>query len=318
MPLDLKSLELFVRVAALGAIGKAGAEFGLSATAATQRLQALEATIGTQLLHRTTRAVSLSTDGEIFLAHAKRILGDVEEALADIRPDPRDIKGELRIACSASFGRLHIAPHVTEFLQNHPGVSLQLAMSDSVIDIVEQGFDMAIRIGALAPSTLKARKLAVSPRCLVAAPGYLERHGVPNTLDDLKKHNCLAREDMRTWSLAAPDGTIHDVRTNGNFSSTSAEAITEAALSGLGIARKCIWEISDHLTNGTLVQVLEGHSVSPFWQVFAVRPPSRLPPARVRAFTDFLEARFRHVPALCGKGHEDTGSDTRPFRRAGA
>ncbi|QFT30707.1 HTH-type transcriptional regulator DmlR [Labrenzia sp. THAF82] len=300
MSIDLKSLELFVRVAALGAIGKAGTEFGLSATAATQRLQALEATVGTQLFHRTTRAVSLSTDGEIFLAHAKRILGDVEEALADIQPDPRDIKGELRIACSASFGRLHIAPHVTEFLDRHPGVSLQLAMSDSVIDIVEQGIDIAIRIGALAPSTLKARKLAVSPRRLVAAPSYLERYGIPSSLDELKTHNCLAREDMRTWSLAAPDGTVHDIKTSGNFSSTSAEAITEAALSGLGIARKCTWEIADQLAAGALRPVLGSYSVSPFWKVFAVRPPSRLPSARVRAFTDFLESKLNKIPELCG------------------
>ncbi|WP_299472697.1 LysR family transcriptional regulator [uncultured Roseibium sp.] len=300
MSIDLKSLELFVRVAALGAIGKAGTEFGLSATAATQRLQALEATVGTQLFHRTTRAVSLSTDGEIFLAHAKRILGDVEEALADIQPDPRDIKGEIRIACSASFGRLHIAPHVTEFLDRHPGVSLQLAMSDSVIDIVEQGFDIAIRIGALAPSTLKARKLAVSPRRLVAAPSYLERYGTPSTLDELKIHNCLAREDMRTWSLAAPDGTVHDIKTTGNFSSSSAEAITEAALSGLGIARKCTWEIADQLSSGALRPMLGSYSVSPFWKVFAVRPPSRLPSARVRAFTDFLESKLNKIPELCG------------------
>ncbi|WP_305984908.1 LysR family transcriptional regulator [Roseibium sp. MMSF_3544] len=299
MSLDLKSLELFVRVATLGAIGKAGAEFGLSATAATQRLQALEATVGTQLFHRTTRAVSLSTDGEIFLAHAKRILGDVEDALADIQPDPRDLKGELRVACSASFGRLHIAPYVTEFLENHPGVSLQLVMSDSVIDIVEQGLDMAIRIGALAPSTLKARKLAVSPRCLVAAPHYLDKFGAPSTLDDLKTHNCLAREDMRTWSLAAPGGVVHDVKINGNFSSTSAEAITEAALSGLGIARKCTWEIADQLSAGTLKPVLADYSVSPFWNVFAVRPPSKLPSGRVRAFTDFLEAKLKKIPALC-------------------
>ena len=298
MSVDLKSLELFVRVATLGAIGKAGAEFGLSATAATQRLQALEATVGTQLLHRTTRVVSLSTDGEIFLAHAKRILGDVEEALADIRPDPQDIKGELRIACSASFGRLHIAPHVTDFLEMYPGVSLQLAMTDSVVDIVEQGLDMAIRIGALASSTLKARKLAESPRVLVAAPRYLERHGVPTSLDDLKAHNCLAREDMRTWALAAADGTVHDLKTTGNFSSTSAEAITEAALSGLGIARKCAWEVSDQLRAGTLTRVLTDYSVAPFWNIYAVRPPSRLPSSRVRAFTDFLETRFRTVPAM--------------------
>ena len=298
MTIDLKSLELFVRVAVLGAIGKAGAEFGLSATAATQRLQALESTVGTQLLHRTTRVVSLSTDGEVFLAHAKRILSDMEEALADISPDAKAIKGELRIACPASFGRLHIAPYMTEFLDLYPGITLQLSMTDSVVDIVAQGLDMAIRVGTLAPSTLKARKLAESRRTLVAAPQYLRRRGVPTSLEDLGQHNCLTREDMRTWSLAEPDGTIHDIKANGNFSCTSAEAITEAAVSGLGIARKCVWEIADQLNAGTLETVLDRYSVAPFWEVFVVRPPSRLPSARVRAFTDFLETKFKMIPAL--------------------
>lgn len=298
IPLDLKSLELFVRVAAVGGIGKAGAEFGLSPTAATQRLQALEAAVGAQLLHRTTRTVALSTDGELFLVHAKRILGDVEEALADLQPAPRTIQGELRVACSASFGRLHIAPHATEFLDTHPGVSLQLHLSDAVIDIVEQGYDMAIRIGELAPSTLKARKLAKSPRILVAAPSYLERRGRPMELGDLRKHNCLARGDMRTWLLSADDDTSAEVKVAGNFSSTSAEAITEAAVAGLGVARKCVWEIGDHLATGRLIPVLEHFTVAPFWNIFAVRPPSRLPPARVRAFTDFLQAKFRTIPAL--------------------
>lgn len=298
MSLDLKSLELFVRVAALGAIGKAGAEFGLSPTAATQRLQLLEAAVGAQLLHRTTRTVALSTDGEVFLAHAKRILGDVEEALSDLQPDARAIQGDLRVACSASFGRLHIAPHAGEFLAAHPGVSLQLHLSDAVIDLVEQGHDMAIRIGTLAPSTLKARKLAASPRLLVAAPSYLTRHGEPSDLDDLNDHNCLARGDMRTWQLASGDGSVTDVKITGNFSCTSAEAITEAAVSGLGVARKCAWEIADHLAAGRLVPVLRHLTVAPSWNVFAVRPPSRLPPARVRAFTDFLEAKFRTIPAL--------------------
>ncbi|WP_289032294.1 LysR family transcriptional regulator [uncultured Roseibium sp.] len=299
MSIDLKSLELFVRVAALSAIGKAGSEFGLSPTAATQRLQALEATVGAQLFHRTTRTISLSADGEIFLTHAKRILGDVEEALADLQPDPHNIKGELRVACPASFGCLYISTYVTEFLELHPGVTLQLTMNDTVTDIVENGMDMAIRIGALPPSTLKARKLADSPRLLVAAPKYLDRYGFPVGLDDLRTRNCLIREDLRTWSLMLPDGTLQDVKICGNFSSTSAEAITEAALSGLGIARKCTWEIADQLADGTLILVLEDHTITPFWEVFAVRPPSRQPSTRVRAFTDFLKAKFKTTPALC-------------------
>lgn len=298
MSLDLKSVELFIRVASVGAIGKAGAEFGLSPTATTQRIQALEKAVGAQLLHRNTRAVSLSADGELFLAHARRIIVDVEDALADVQCDPLAIQGELRIAGSASFGRKHLAPYVSEFLEAYPKVSIQLNLSDSVVDIIEHGFDLAIRLGELAPSTLKARKLAASPRVLVAAPGYIERKGAPEQPADLKAHNCLARGDMRTWSLAAPDGSVCDIKVSGNFAANYAEAMTEAALSGLGIARKCRWEIAEHLSAGALVSVLDSHTVAPEWNVFAVRSPSQLPPARVRAFTDFLEAKLRAVPSF--------------------
>lgn len=298
MSLDLKSVELFIRVASVGAIGKAGAEFGLSPAAATQRIQVLEKAVGAQLLHRNTRAVSLSADGELFLAHAKRIIVDVEDALADVQCDPQTIQGELRIAGSASFGRRHIAPYIAEFLDVYPKVSIQLHLNDSVVDIIEEGFDLAIRLGELAPSTLKARKLAASPRVLVAAPAYIERHNSPEQPADLKAHNCLARGDMRSWALTAPDGSVCDVKVSGNFATNYAEAMTAAALSGLGIARKCRWEIAEHLAAGTLVTLLDGYTVSPEWNVFAVRSPSRLPPARVRAFTDFLEAKLQAVPSL--------------------
>ncbi|MGB1027159.1 MAG: LysR family transcriptional regulator, partial [Rhodospirillaceae bacterium] len=166
MSLDTKSLELFVRVAALGAIGKAGAEVGLSRTAATQRIQALETELGIQLFHRTTRTLSLTSDGETFLGHARRILETFEEALSDAQKDPRAIRGELRIASSASFGRQHIAPHMAEFLDRYPGISIQLSLSDMVIDLVNGGFDLSIRLGDLAPSSLRARRLADSPRII--------------------------------------------------------------------------------------------------------------------------------------------------------
>lgn len=298
MAVDLKSLELFIRVASVGAIGRAGAEFGLSPTAATQRIQALETAVGAQLLHRTTRAISLSADGEVFLAHAKRIIADVEDALADVQGDPHVIQGELRVASSASFGRRHIAPYVAEFLDAYPKLSIQLHLSDAVVDIVEQGFDLAIRLGDLAPSTLKARGLAASPRVLVAAPAYIECHGAPERPVDLKAHNCLARGDVRTWGLKAPDGSISEATVSGNFATNLAEAVTEAALSSLGIARKCKWEIAEHLEAGALVTLLDSYTVVPEWNVFAVRSPSRQPPPRVRAFTDFLEAKLRAVPSL--------------------
>ena len=298
MSLDLKSVELFVRVATVGAIGKAGAEFGLSPTAATQRIQALEKDVGAQLLHRSTRAVSLSADGELFLDHAKRIIANVEDALADVQCDPQTIQGELRISSSASFGRKFIVPYIAEFMAAHPSVSVQLHLTDAVFDIIEQGFDVAVRLGELAPSALKARRIAQSPRMLVAAPSYIDQWGTPLRPQDLKAHHCLLRGDVRTWSFKAPEGSQIDARVSGKFTTNYSEAVTEAALTGLGIARKCRWEIAEQLAAGTLVPVLEDYRVVPEWSVFAVRPPSRLPPARVRALTDFLEEKFRSVPSL--------------------
>lgn len=298
MDLDLKSVRLFVRVVALGAIGKAGAEFGISATAATQRIRALEDAVGVQLLHRTTRAVSLSTDGEIFLEHAKQISASVDSAFADLQFEPDAVKGELRVASSASFGRKHITPYIAEFLDQYPNISVQLDMSDGVVDVVEQGLDIAIRLGELAPSTLKARKLGVSPRIVVASPKYVERFGKPETIDDLKSHNCLARADIRTWRFRTQENIIRDVRIDGNFATNLAEGVTEAALSGLGVARKCKWEIEEHLESGELVEILYDYTILPEWSIFAVRSPSKQPPPRVRVFTEFLEAKFRKTPSL--------------------
>ncbi|MEM6974140.1 MAG: LysR family transcriptional regulator [Pseudomonadota bacterium] len=298
MALDPKSLELFVRVAKLGAIGKAGAELGLSRTAATQRVQELESALGVQLLHRTTRTVALSVDGEIFLGHAKRILDDMEDAFSDLQRDPATVSGELRVASSASFGRKHIAPHMAEFLALYPKLSVQLHLSDSAFDIVENGFDLAVRLGELSPSTLKSRRIGDSTRVAVASPDYLARRGIPSVPADLRSHNCLIRSDIRTWTTRGPGGQIEDVRVSGNFSTNLAEAVTEAALSGIGIARKCRWEIAEHLESGELTVVLPHHRVLPEWGIYAVRPPSRTQSPRVRAFTDFITAKFQSIDAL--------------------
>jgi len=300
---DLKSLELFVKVAKLGAIGKAGLEFGLSPTAATQRIQALEASIGTQLLHRSTRSVSLSSDGEIFFAHAERILESLEDAVSDIQACPQTVQGKLRVAGPASFGRKYIAPYIGEFLGQNPNVSVQLHLSDGAFDIVENGYDLAIRLGNLSPSTLKARKLAESPRILVAAPSYLERAGTPRDEEELSKHECVIRGDLRTWSLRRSDGSVTGVKVNGRFASNLAEAVTEAALAGVGIARKCTWEIAEYLSSGRLVRVLDDYTVLTEWNVYAVRPPARIEPPRVRLFKAFLEEKFQEIPALSGRSN---------------
>ncbi|MEM8652407.1 MAG: LysR substrate-binding domain-containing protein [Pseudomonadota bacterium] len=298
MSIDLKSLELFVRIANLGAIGKAGADLGLSRTAATDRLQELEASVGTQLFHRTTRAVSLSADGEIFLVHAKRILADIDEALSEMQDETPRLSGQLRIASSASFGRKFIVPLVAEFMSSFPRLSVQLNLSDTSFDIVKNGYDMSVRLGEGIGTNLKSRRIGESPRIFVASPSFIERFGAPSEVGELVNYNCIIRSDVRTWRVRNPDDKIEDIKVFGNFDANLAEAVTEAVLAGVGIARKCKWEITDHLESGELIQILEDYTVLPEWGIFALFPNTRKPPARVRAFADFMEHRFKQIPVL--------------------
>lgn len=292
MAFDFKTLSLFVRIANLGALGRAGAEFGLSPTSTTQRIQALEQEAGTKLLNRTTRAVSLTADGEVFLAHAKKILDDIEDARCAMSRASETVSGELRVTASASFGRSYIVPHVPEFLRLYPHINLRLNLSDAIVDIVEQGYDLAIRVGALAPSSLMARKLADNPRLLVASPDYLKEHSIPETPAALSQHNCITLGETHNWSLTGPNDQTHETRVSGCFSTNFGEAITEAVLGGLGIGLKSEWDVWKHLQSGRLVSVLSEYRIDPAWHIWAVRPPGRLIPARVSAFTEFMEQKF--------------------------
>ena len=293
MNLDLKSVELFVRVASLGAIGKAGAEFGISPTAATQRIQALETALGSKLLNRTTRIVSLSADGTLFLAHAKRIIADIEDAVADLQATTKSIRGEIRVTASASFGRRYIAPFIGEFLNDNPEVTIHLELSDSFFDIVHHGYDLALRIGVLAPSMLMAQKIAPNPRILVASPDYLENCGTPQLPNELSGHNCIILGENHLWGLKRPNGSHFETRVSGNFRTNYGEAVTEAALAGVGIALKSKWDILQYLSEGRLLPVLQKYTVEPEWNLWAVRPPGRNSPVRVKVFTQFIENKFR-------------------------
>ncbi|MEP3476794.1 MAG: LysR family transcriptional regulator [Hyphomicrobiales bacterium] len=292
MSLDIKSVEFFVRVAALGAIGKAGMEFGYSPTAASQRIQNLEQALGAKLLNRTTRSVSLTRDGELFLSHAKKIVADVEDAVTDLQGTGKIIKGELRVTASASFGRRYIAPYIGEFLKEHPEVSIQLELSDSMFDIVRHGFDLALRIGVLEPSSLLAKKIAESPRLLVASKEYVKEYGAPQKAEDLISHNCLLLGEIRTWQIKDKIGKVSEIKVSGNFATNYGEAITEAALSGIGIALKSKWDVLEQLKSGELVEILPNHKLEPEWGIWAVRPPGKLMSARVRIFIDYIETKL--------------------------
>ena len=295
MSLDPSTLNLFIRVASLNAIGKAGQEFGLSPTATTQRIQSLEDDLGVKLLNRTTRSVALTSDGEVFLDHAKRIIAAIEDARSDLSCTSQNIKGELRVAAPASFGRRHIAPYVTEFLKEYPDVRVRLDFSDGVVDIVDQGFDLALRIGELASSTLIARKLADIPRLLIASPGYLKDRPPIKKPEDLVSHNCILLSNNRSWKFRDSVGDIHDVRVSGNITANYSDVVTEAAVADGGIALRSLWDTNQLLADGKLVRVLDDYSIEPEWSLWAVRPPGQRAPARVRAFIDFMETKFKEL-----------------------
>jgi DNA-binding transcriptional LysR family regulator len=293
MSFDLKTLELFVRVATLGAIGRAGAEFDLSATNASQRIKALEQELGVTLLNRTTRSVSLTPDGEVLLENAKRILGDLEDVRTVLTQSKEAVSGTLRATASASFGRAHIVPFVPEFLALYPNVTLDLNLSDVVVDIVEQGYDMAFRIGPLAPSSLLAQKIDANPEWLVASPEYLATTGQPQTPQDLSRHACLTMGKMQQWHLKGADGAVHDVAVGGPVTVNFGDAIGEWVVAGLGIGRAALWHAGPDLMAGRLVRVLPDYDVVPESNIWAVRPPGRMMPARVRAFMTFMQDKIK-------------------------
>lgn len=293
--METTTLQLFIRIASTGAIGKAGTEFGLSPTAATQRIKRLEHELGVRLFNRTTRTVTLTSDGEIFLVHARNMIANFEDALSDLSGSDTNIRGELRVTGSASFGRRYVAPYIGEFLAQYPSVKVRLDLSDSVVDIVEQGFDLALRIGTLESSSLIARKLADNPRLLVASPEYIERAGRPDTPADLAAHKCIVLAQNRNWTLRDARGIVTDVRVTGNFSTNYGDVVTKAALSGVGIALKSAWDIRESLADGSLVPVLEEYSIEPVWSLWAVRPPGQSMPARVRVFIDFIESKLLEI-----------------------
>lgn len=295
MDFDLKNLELFVRAATLGAIGRAGAELGYSATNTSHRIQTLEDSLKAKLFHRTTRAISLTPDGEMLLAHAKRILEAVEDAQSALAQDSVAISGTLRVTASTSFARHHVIPFIPAFMEQHPNLHLDLHLSDNVVDIVELGFDVAFRIGELASSSLMARKIADNPALLVASPDYLARYGTPKTTDDLKTHVCMGFGRGQTWIFRAPDGQSVTVPTSSRISVNLGDALGEWVLAGMGIGRAALWHVGPDLRAGRLVQVLPDYRAEPQTSIWAVRPPGAVMPRRVQIFIDYIQTCIRET-----------------------
>jgi DNA-binding transcriptional LysR family regulator len=293
--LDLLDVALFLRAALLANVSAAGREFGLSAAVASARLANLERLLGARLLHRTTRRVSLTEAGEAFIKHAQALLDAADAARASVGHARDEPQGRLRVSMTSSFGRQHVSPVLPEFLRRYPGVSLDLRMSDRIVDLIDEGIDVAIRIGALKDSSLVARKLAVNRRVICCAPAYLETHGVPHHPEELARHECIVLSGQRDWSFVTPAGPV-SVRVGGRLATDNGEVIRDALLAGFGIAIKSTWDVAGHLASGKLVTVLDGYPLAETVAIWAVYPTRAFVPTKTTAFIDFLAAHFGDPP----------------------
>lgn len=296
MPLDLTDVALFARVCATRNLSKAGREFGLSPAASSARLAGLERELGARLLHRTTRKIALTQDGETFLAHAMALLDAAEQAVSAVGSARAAPQGLLRVAASVSFGRQYIVPALAAFLELHPGIRLDLRLSDRMIDLAADGIDVAIRIGPLRDSALVARTLAPSRLIVCASPAYLARHGAPATPLDLARHQCLVLDSMNPWLFRAPDGGIASVRVSGRLHSDNGEALRDAAIDGLGIALQSTWATTEQLRSGALVALLPDYPVAVESVVSAQYLNRHFLPPKTQAFIDFFAERFGPQP----------------------
>jgi DNA-binding transcriptional LysR family regulator len=295
----VSGMAVFAKVVATGSFSAAARELEISQASVTKQVQELEQWLGARLLNRTTRRLSLTEVGTGFYERSTRILEAVEEARSAAGTLNTTPRGRLRINAPVSFGLLHLAPAVTEFLNLYPEVSVEMLVNDRVVDLLEGEFDVGVRIGRLHDSSLIARRIAPVRLAVCAAPEYLARHGAPRTPDELASHNCLEYtyfESRGEWHLLDSAGAEIVVPVSGRYLANNADVLRFTALAGGGIILVPTFLVGDDLRSGRLVRLLPNYP-PPEQALHALYPSGRHISAKVRSFVDFLVARFGGEPA---------------------
>ena len=296
----LQAMKSFVRVVEAGSFSAVAQQSDATQSAISKQIAALERDLGAKLLTRTTRSLALTEEGARYFEQARRLIAEIAEAESAVRSGEQELTGWLRVAASVGFGRLKLMPLVQSFLEQHPGVRIDLRLNDGFVDLVEQGIDVAVRLGELQDSGLVARRIGTLPRWLVAHRNYLRRlptgSKAPQAPDDLARHNCVVYTELpwrNAWTLAAgpgapePVGTTRIVRVAGNLQTNSSEVIRAAVLGGMGIVFAPTWLFETELASGEVQRLL------PDWEAAAipihlVSPRERRESAKVRAFAEHV------------------------------
>ncbi len=283
----VSALRVFVRVVEHGSFSAASARLGQSPSAVTKTIARLEDELGTQLFNRTTRRLRTTDYGQEFYERCRHILADLDDAEANLRRGNAVPRGSIRAVVPLSFGRVTLAPELPGFFERYPEVSLDLHFSDHAVDLLAEGFEIAVRTGNIADSRLTTRLLTRGPQVTVAAPRYLARAGVPAVPQDLLGHNCLISRFGPEWRFRDAEGQPMTVRVRGNAMINSGDALREAAVAGTGVAQGTWWLYRKDLERGDVTAILSAFAVegSP---VSVLYPPQRHLPAKLRVFIDFL------------------------------
>jgi DNA-binding transcriptional LysR family regulator len=284
-------LDIFVRVAKAGNMSAVARDMRTSPAAVSKRMGLLESSLGTRLFERSTRRFALTETGEGYLQRAIDILERNAEAENFVRSCTDKPSGLLRVTVPTTFSRLYLASRLPRFLECYPDITLEILVTDDVVDLIHEGFDVAIRIGELSDSLLVARKLSSDMRAICAAPSYLQRAGVPKSIKELARHNCLFQNAQGPWHLDGPKGETQ-LRVKGSIHSNSAEIIREALVAGIGIGLRSIWEIGPDLVSGALRIVLPQYRGSSRSAIYAVYPSREFRSAKAHAFSEFVAKEF--------------------------
>ncbi|SFI38418.1 LysR family transcriptional regulator [Methylobacterium brachiatum] len=311
---DFEAWAVFAKVVEVGSFGRAAEDLGLSKGTVSKAVGRLEARIGARLFNRTSRKLALTEAGHAAKASAARILAEGEAAEALAIAGAAEPRGLVRLAAPMTFGVMHVAPLLPDFLRQHPAVSVDLHLSDAVVDLVGGGFDIGLRIAALPDSSLRARRLCAIRRSLVATPAYLDRHGRPVHPDDLARHACLGYAYLPTpdrWRFIDDSGAEAVIVPGGPLRANNAEALAPALRAGLGLALQPDFMIWDDLEAGRLERVLPGWSPPPI-ALHLVTPPGDPRPARITALIGYLGQRLAQAPWAGTAPHQPSRMAARP------
>jgi DNA-binding transcriptional LysR family regulator len=284
----LKQIEAFIAVVEHGSMAAAALTQDVTPVMIGRRINALEARLGVKLLHRSTRRIAVTEQGAVFMEQCKKALGELDRAELLVAEGRHKATGHLIVSAPAAFGRKHVAPHAPDFLRANPDVRISFNLTDRVVDLVREGYDVGIRIGGAIDPNFVAIRLASNKRVVCGTPAYFAKHGVPRTLDDLARHNCLAFNlqggQQRGWYFQQ-NGKAVTVKVNGNLDCNDGELLHRWMGEGLGLGWRSTWEIQPELESGALMTVLD-------YDILAVYPQQRPVPAKIRFFIEHLKSVY--------------------------